>query len=205
MQTLHLKHELQEHLPYTVYSVALSLIVLGLLQFISNSMGGNSMGPAAHDLYHIFHPLHLLFSAAATTAMYYKYRKSLLNSTLVGIFGSVIVCGLSDIILPYLAGTLLSVKMQLHICILSHPMSVIPFVLIGVLLGWLSATPKGFIFSHSSHVLVSSMASILYLISFGLTHWSHKLSMIFVYMTIAVVLPCCCSDIVFPLLIKGRD
>ena len=53
--------------------------------------------------------------------------------------------------------------------------------------------------AHGIHVFVSSIASILYLISFGLNGWTDQVSGVFVVTIIAVMIPCCLSDIALPL------
>jgi len=201
---MYIKKEMQHHLPYTIWSVAIGLAIVGLLQFIAQ-VGGVNMSEPAHGLFHIFHALHALFSAAATTAMFWKHERDWLKAVLVGFTGTVGVCTISDVFLPYIAGTLLGVKMSLHICILQHPMLVLPFVFTGILLGLLAQSESHSLFSHSGHILVSSVASILYLISFGLNNWIHVLGLIFLYMIVAVVVPCCTSDIVFPLLLVKKE
>jgi len=95
--------ELTEHLPYTVFSVSMGFIVLGILNFFAQLSNASIIRPT-QDLYHIFHSLHLLFSAAATVAMMRKYKENKFKALIVGLIGSVGICGLSDIIIPYLAG-----------------------------------------------------------------------------------------------------
>jgi uncharacterized membrane protein (DUF4010 family) len=63
---------------------------------------------------------------------------------------------------------------------------------------------EGVIFSHSLHVFISATASIFYLISFGLTEWVHQVGSILIYMVLAVIIPCCTSDIIFPLLFVSK-
>ena len=134
--------------------------------------------------------------------MFWKHEKNFIKTLLIGFLGSILICGLSDVILPYIGGNVLGVKMQMHLCTLEHPHIIIPFAVIGVLVGFLvpSAVEKSTEFSHSMHVVVSSMASILYLISFGVTYWIHMIGGIFLVTVIAVMLPCCLSDIAFPLI-----
>ena len=126
----------------------------------------------------------MLFSATATTAMFWRHDQKLFKSILIGIIGSVGICGLSDIIIPFVSGFLLGVTMKLHICIIEHPRLILPFIISGIFTGLIVPTHshKSTIFSHSSHVFISSMASILYLISFFYliylelkTHLFHKL------------------------------
>ena len=98
--------------------------------------------------------------------------------------------------------------MKMHFCLIEHPMMIMPFVAAGILLGLLAHSESHTLFSHSGHILVSSIASILYLTSYGLNEWIHVLGLVFMYMIFAVVVPCCISDILFPLLLvenKKKD
>ena len=201
-----LKEELQEHLPYTIFSVAVGMAILGMLTFVAELLGAK-MADSSHGLYHVFHPLHMLFSAAATTAMFWRHERKFIKAVVIGFFGAVGICGISDILMPYISGSLLGVEMELHICIIKHPMVIIPFAAIGIFLGLVAPTEthKSTIFSHSAHVLVSSMASILYLVSYGLSEWIHVVGLVFIYMVLAVIIPCCTSDIIFPLLLAGKE
>ncbi len=200
----HILEELRQHIPYTIFSVAAGIMALGVLSVLIEE----SIFPQKSErLFHIFHPLHLFFSASATTSMFCRHNERIIKAILVGIVGSVGICGISDIFLPYLAGELLGVKMHLHICIIIHQELILSFVLFGIICGFLlPPAVKSTVFSHSAHILVSSMASILYLVSFGLVDWIDKGGMVFIYIVLAVVIPCCISDIVFPLLMtkKGR-
>jgi hypothetical protein len=163
--------------------------------------------PAAQIMFHVFHPLHTFFSAVATVAMFWRHERRWTKAILVGVFGAVGLCGISDIFLPYLAGLLLGVEgMQMHICLIEHPGVILPFLIAGLLLGLILpiSTHKSTIFSHAAHVLVSSTASIMYLVAFGLENWIESIGMVFVYMVFAVILPCCASDILFPLLLTSK-
>ncbi|MHC4917213.1 MAG: hypothetical protein ACYTGB_17165 [Planctomycetota bacterium] len=216
-----LRGEFLEHFPFTVLSVAVGLIMLGLLTFVAvllappgGGAGGEHVAAAVHPsfssaaavLFHVFHPLHMLFSAIATTAMFWRHERRVFKALLVGAVGSIGICGLSDIILPYTAGLLIGTRvMHLHVCILKHPGMILPFAGLGLVLGLVlpADTHKGTIFSHTAHVWVSSVASIMYLVSFGLTDWVSHLGAVFACVVVAVIVPCCASDIVFPLLFSG--
>ena len=202
----HVFLELKEHIPYTIFSVACGMIILGILTFASGIYGSGDISDLSKGLFHIFHPIHLLFSAAATTAMFWRHEKMFLKAALIGIVGSLGFCGISDVFIPYIAGLFLGIKMHLHICIIEHFYFVIPFIAAGIFVGIIipTKTHKGTIFSHSAHVLISSMASILYLIGYGLTDWIRVAGMVFIYTVLAVVIPCCSSDIVFPLLFTNK-
>ena len=97
--------------------------------------------------------------------------------------------------------------MTFHWCLAQHPMLVVPFAVVGVFVGMIAAetVTRSTYFSHSAHVFVSSAASIFCLVSFGLTDWAEKLGYVFILMILAVVIPCCFSDIVFPLLVACRN
>ncbi len=198
----HIIVELGAHLPYSIFGVVIGIIILGVLTFFTIILNSGHLLPkASQELFHVFHPVHILLSAIATTAMFWKHEKHFLKTFLIGFIGSIFICGLSDILLPYLGGRIIQKDMYLHLCVFEHPNIIIPFVLIGVSVGFLvpAVIEKSTEFSHSMHVLVSSMASILYLISFGITEWIHMIGGIFLITIVAVMLPCCVSDIVFPL------
>ena len=202
-QFRHILEELQHHLPYTVFSVAIGIMVLGLLTVV---IEGEKFPQASQNLFHVFHPLHLLFSAAATAAMFWRHDKKLFKAVSIGFVGAVGICGISDIFIPFVAGYLLGVKMHLHICIIAHPMLILPFLSFGLFMGFvLPSMVESTIFSHAAHVLISSMASIFYLVSFGLTEWIPVGGMVIIYMVLAVMIPCCTSDIIFPLLLVRED
>jgi hypothetical protein len=153
-------------------------------------------------LFHLFHPLHMFFSAAATTAMFWRYDKKLVKALLVGMIGAVGVCGISDIAMPHASLLLLGKHLPWHVCVLEHPGMVLPFAAVGVVVGLLAAVgvARSTIFSHSIHVSVSTMASIFYMIQgYGRLAWIDDLGWIFCFIILAVMVPCCLSDIVFPL------
>ncbi len=205
---MHLIEELKHHLPFSILSVCFGLMLMGILNFITFSTDCNQSIIRSVLLFHVFHPVHLLFSAIATTAMFWQHERRILKAVIIGFAGSVLICGASDIIIPYISGFLLGTRMHLHICIIEHPSIVLPFVILGIIAGFFAPgtleKQEGVIFSHSLHVFVSSMASILYLIGYGLTDWTGHIGGVLIYTVFAVILPCCTSDIVFPLLFVDR-
>jgi hypothetical protein len=198
----HILAELKDHIPYSVFSAAFALIVVAIFSAACFLIDHSKFSAVAGDLFHVFHPVHMLLSAAATTAMFWKHWHNLSRAVVVGFLGSVLVCGISDVIIPWLGGMLLGVSMHLHICILEHPVMVLPFVFIGIMTGLAAAEviPRATVFSHTSHVFISSMASVLYMLSYGLVNWMGVIGSVFIIIILAVVLPCCISDIVLPLL-----
>ncbi len=53
-------------------------------------------------------------------------------------------------------------------------------------------------YSHAAHVFVSALASLLYLVSFGLGLTVGTVGPVLLLLVAAVMLPCCLSDIVIP-------
>lgn len=194
--------ELGRHLPYSIFGITVGLIAMGVLTFFAILMRSESLLPeASAELFHVFHPAHILISSVATTAMFWKHEKRMVKAIIVGFLGSVVICTLSDILLPYIGGAFLGAHMHVHVCVLEEPGLIIPFAIVGVVAGLMvtKSFDKSTQYSHSAHVFISSAASILYLIGFGITDWIHAIGSVFVIIIIAVMLPCCVSDIVFPL------
>ncbi|MCM8814718.1 MAG: hypothetical protein NC937_04995 [Candidatus Omnitrophica bacterium] len=196
--------EIRHHLPFSILSVITGLILIGIFTVIAEMFKIYEVSYYSKKLFHIFHPTHILFSAIATTAMFWKHERGFLKTITIGFVGSAGICGISDIIIPYLSGFLLGSHMDLHVCIIEHPHLVLPFIFSGIVIGFLVPETfekqEGVIFSHSLHIMVSASASILYLISFGVTDWISRIGVVYIYMVLAVVIPCCTSDIIFPLL-----
>lgn len=204
--------ELLCHLPYAIFSVALALILLSLLSFVGGGAEAHhhcSHG-CCHDsiyyrLFHNFHFLHLLFSGTSTMLMFRRYSKKLLSGFLVAFFVPVFFCTLSDALIPFLGGYCINLPIKFHWCFISHLEIVLPFLLVGIINGFVMSNHKpskqvfysvGF---HFWHIFISAMASILYLISFGFHDWWTKLGFVFVYIIIAVVVPCSLADVIVPM------
>ena len=183
--------ELVHHVPFTAAGAVSGIIIMVIIVF------GNVPSHISHTAFYTLHPLHIVVSALATSAMYKKYSHGKIWAViLVGYLGSIGIATISDAIIPYLGGTLLDIEIELHV----------PFIekwwinllaLIGIALGyWKQATKV----PHFGHVLLSTWASLFYFIAFGIAHWIPLLHFIFLFLFLSVWLPCCLSDIVFPLL-----
>lgn len=194
--------ELAHHLPFSIFGVTSGLVAMGVLTFFSILLRADSLLPEASELlFHIFHPAHILFSAVASTAMFWKHEKNILKAILVGFFSSILICGLSDAIIPFFGGLILNQPMHIHICLIEEPNLILPFAIVGVLAGLFvtNSLEKSTEYSHAAHVFISSAASILYLISFGMVNWAHLVGGVFIVTIIAVMIPCCASDIALPI------
>ena len=150
----------------------------------------------------------MLFSAAATTAMFWRYEHKMGKAVVIGLAGAIGVCGLSDIVMPHLSLMMLRKPVPWHICVIKHPQMVFSFAAVGVIVGLAAAVGvrHSTFFSHSLHVFSSTMASIFYLIGpFGRLGWIDSVGIVFLFIIVAVMVPCCLSDIVFPLLLTKRS
>jgi len=76
-------------------------------------------------------------------------------------------------------------------------------VVVGVF--WTEVMRKSSLFSHGAHVLISVFASVMYLTGFGTFNLLDYFMVVFAIVFIAVLLPCCASDIIFPTLFVGGD
>lgn len=207
--------ELREHVPFSVSAVAIGLIAAGticIMGFASSSGAeaatahSGAEGGHGHDaaqlFFYLFHPAHMLFSAAATTAMFCRYDRNAIKAIIIGLVGAIGVCGISDIVVPHLSLLILGTPTPWHICAWEHPGLSLPFAAVGVAVGLAASgsVMRSTIISHSLHVFASTMASIFYMVGpLGIIAWIDDLGKVFIFVVLAVVVPCCLSDIVFPL------
>ena len=198
--------ELKDHAPFTAIGAVTGIIIMVIIVF------ADIPSPISQAAFYTLHPLHILLSALVTTAMYTRYRKGKLwAAILIGYFGSVGIATLSDAVIPYLEGTALNIEIGFHAPFIETeemPLLGIPTwvvinsaAFIGIGLGCWKHTTK---VPHSGHVLLSTWASLFYFTAFGIASWIPLLPLIFVFLFLAVWIPCCLSDIVFPLLFIRR-
>ena len=198
--------ELRHHVPFTALGAVSGVIIMVIIVL------ANVPFQVSQAAFHTLHPLHVVLSALATTAMYRKYSNGKIwAAILIGYVGSIGIATLSDAIIPYLGGSLLGVEMGFHVPFIETEK--MPFIgietwklvnsaaLAGIIIGYLRPTTK---FPHLGHVFLSTWASVFYFTAFGIAHWIPLLPFIFLVLFLAVWLPCCMSDIVFPLLFASK-
>jgi len=200
-------HELAEHAPFTAAGALTGIIVMVIIVF------GNIPSQISNAAFYTLHPIHVVLSALATTAMYRKHGNSKIwAAVLIGYAGSIGIATISDAIIPYLGGAMLNIEMEFHIPFIETEK--MPFLgiekwilinsaaVIGIAAGYLKSTTK---IPHLGHVLLSTWASLFYFTAFGTASWIPLLPLVFIFLFLAVWFPCCLSDIIFPLLFVGKE
>lgn len=197
--------ELKSHAPFTLFGAFTGIVCMLIFKGLSHE--------TSHKIFYVFHPAHVVLSAMVTASMFalhMRRRPKFLPVLLVGFFGALGIATLSDSLIPHLGEVLLGMHVELH----SHAHSsfaekahigfieswyiVIPAAVAGVLIAYLRPRTK---FPHAGHVLLSTWASSFHMImAMGgeLSAWEAVVS--FAFLFLAVWLPCCISDIIFPLL-----
>ena len=195
--------EFRHHGPFTLLGAILGVAVVFLLQ---------RLAPAALDtdqaaaLFEFTHPMHVFLSALVTAALYRNYRgrphhsvTGMVAVLLVGYFGSIGIATLSDCLVPYWGELLIGMgHAEAHLGIVEMPVIINLAALLGIGGAYFSSQTH---FSHGGHVLLSTAASLFHMIrahSGSFTALESLLIALFLFL--AVWIPCCLSDIVFPLI-----
>ena len=199
-------HELKEHAPFTALGAVSGVLIMLIIIF------ANVIPRVSEATFEVLHPLHVILSALVTTAMYRKYgHQKIWAAILIGYLGSVGVATLSDAIIPYIGGALLGLDIEFHIPFIETEK--IPYIgievwkvinaaaLIGIVIGYFRPKTK---IPHLGHVFLSTWASLFYFTAFSVARWLPLIPLIFLFLFLAVWLPCCVSDIVFPLLFTRK-
>lgn len=190
--------ELARHLPFSAAGTAVGIAVVWMLQGVAAS--GNDPLWAFHPL----HAVHVLLSAAATAAVFRGRGGSVPRSAIVGVIGALGVCAVSDVFLPHLSSLLMGASVHMHVCLLEEPGLVLAFCAVGIAAGIAAAGATGLagLASHTLHVVVSAAASAWYIAAALGDGWMG--APVFLFALAAVALPCCLSDIVFPMCVPCR-
>ena len=208
-------HELFHHLPFGTLAVALSLMILTIIHV--SGIGYAVPSFAAHAgcccqenngmnvLFHSFHFIHILFAVSGAMMTFYRYSNRIILGMIIGVISSSVFCTLSDVLLPYLAGALLGMDMELHICFFSELSNILPFLLIGALNGLIMYHVRDFktesnsLNLHFFHTMISALASSFYAVGHGFSDFYSYLGLFFLLILGAVVLPCTIADVVVPI------
>jgi hypothetical protein len=190
--------QLRQHAPFTVLGTLSGIIIMAVIFF------GRVPASISETLFWGLHPIHVLLSALATAAMYRLHsRGDLWRTILIGYLGAVIIATLSDSIIPYVSEWLLDMPNRgMHIGFIEKWWLVNPLALAGAAIAWVWPRTR---FPHLGHVLLSTWASLFHItMAMGTQVRPLEVLAIMVFLFLAVWIPCCTSDIVFPLLWVGK-
>ena len=202
-------NELKHHGPFTLLGALGSVAIMMLLR---HAAPGFLTTDRAANWFEFTHPMHVVLSAMVTAAIFRNYRAKAKHSQTgwvavlaVGYFGSIGIATLSDCLIPYWGELLLGLDhAHTHMGIIEMPYIINFAALLGI--GAAYWQPKTY-FPHAGHVLLSMAASLFHIMRAQADPFSILQGLaIGLFLFIAVWIPCCLSDIVFPLLfIKKED
>jgi hypothetical protein len=200
-----ISRELKIHAHFTIFGAITGIVIMVIFHKMPHRI--------SYNIFYILHPLHVLLSALVTASIYrlhscgsgkhVKGKCNLWILLVIGYMGAIGIATISDSIIPYLGETLLHMPNRgIHIGFIEKWWLVNPLAILGVAIAYLWPATK---FPHAGHVLLSTWASLFHIImAIGQSlHWLAYVA-IFLFLFVAVWIPCCLSDIVFPLLfVKG--
>lgn len=195
--------EFRHHGPFTLLGAAIGVVVIFILQHTAPDFIN---AERAASLFEFSHPLHVVLSAMVTAALYKNYRgrphhskPGMLAVVLVGYFGSIGIATLSDCLIPYWGELLLGMEHpHAHLGIVEMPIIINLAALLGIGAAFFSSQTH---FPHGGHVLLSTAASLFHILRNQTTAFTwDECALITLFLFVAVWIPCCLSDIIFPLL-----
>jgi hypothetical protein len=196
--------ELKNHAPFTFFGAFTGIMVMALFYQLPSH--------TSFTIFYILHPVHVLLSALVTSSIFEIHKhKSMKDGYIlpallvIGYTGSIGIATVSDSIIPFLGEILLNLpKREIHIGFIEKWWLVNPLALLGIAISYFRPATK---FPHAGHVLLSTWASLFHMImALGENMNIIAYIGIFLFLFLAVWIPCCVSDIVFPLLfVKERS
>jgi hypothetical protein len=195
LKSKELFHELKHHLPLAFLAALIGIIIAFYLK--SSLFNFNKL----ESSFEILHVLHIFASAIVSGGLFYRYKKNIYYSLLVGTISSVFVGSLSDVLFPFIGGLVFNFNISFHFPLIETPLVILSSGLIGSLIGITTGFTR---LPHFGHVLVSSLASLFYLLTFTSTITLTFLIISLFITIIAVIIPCCFSDIILPFLFLGE-
>jgi len=189
--------ELASHAPFTAAGAVSGIIVMAIV--VLAKIPSN----ISETIFYILHPAHILFSALVTTAMYKQYSTGKLwAAILIGYTGAIGIGTWSDAIIPYLGGEALKIGIEFHLPFIEEWWLVNPAAFLGIAIGYMWPKTK---LPHAVHILLSTWASLFYFTAFSVANWLPLLPFAFLFLFIAVWIPCCFSDIVYAHFFLGGE
>ena len=224
-------HELRHHAPFTLAGAVIGILLMVALFSVykpgeaheaDHEHDGEHVEEARHEhegehehhhelsgiagiAFEAAHTAHVFLSAMVTAGLYrLKTRKSWWYAVPIGVVGAIGIATLSDSLIPYLGEVLHDLPdPHLHAGFIESWHLVFPAAIAGsvVVLAWPNTT-----FPHAGHVLLSTAASLAHMmmsLDGPVGFWLALQLGVFLFL--AVWVPCCTSDIVFPLLFAGKE
>jgi len=201
--TRQILRELKNHTPFTFLGAITGIVIMVCFQHVPRA--------AAQNIFYVLHPMHVILSALVTASMYelhkggkFKGRYNIWVLLIIGYAGSIGIATISDSLIPYLGEVMLDMPNRgLHIGFIEKWWLVNPLAILGITIAYFRPSTK---LPHAGHVLLSTWASLFHIMmAVGDTlNWLSYI-IVFVFLFLAVLLPCCVSDIVFPLLFVGKS
>ena len=204
----HIFKELRAHAPFTVFGTITGIVVM--------AFSLNLPYKVSYNIFYVLHPLHVLLSALVTAAMYELHECGRINARcikgqcnflkllIIGYVGTIGPATISDSIIPYIGEAMLNMPNRgIHLGFIEKWWLVNPLAIIGIIIAYFWPRTK---FPHAGHVLLSTWASLFHIIMAlggALNLFSYFVILLFLF--IAVWVPCCVSDIVFPLLFVKKS
>jgi hypothetical protein len=187
--------ELRRHAPFTLVGALTGIVIATVL------VNTNAPRPLSHGLFWTLHPLHVVLSALTTAAMYRLNSRNpkLWAVVLIGYGGSIGIATLSDSLIPYFGEWLLDLPNRgVHLGFIEKWWLVNPLALLGIAVAYARATTS---IPHAGHVLLSTWASLFHMTMALGSDFSVMMGvLVTLFLFVAVWVPCCTSDIVFPLI-----
>ena len=195
--------ELRNHAPFTTFGAMTGILIMVFSQKLPKD--------TYYHIFYVLHPLHVILSAMVTASIYELHEcqcisgKCLMGKCnlwklfFIGYLGSIGIATFSDSVIPYLGEVMLGMPNRgIHLGFIEKWWLVNPLAIAGIAFAFFRPTTK---FPHAGHVLFSTWASLFHILmalGTGLNWISYLV--VFLFLFLAVWLPCCVSDIVFPLL-----
>lgn len=200
--------ELRAHAPFTLFGVASGIFIMWLCAGLPYEWSSS--------IFYTLHPVHVFMSALVTAAMYemhecprvgpgcIKLKCNLWKLLIIGYVGSVGIATVSDSIIPYFFEVLLGMPNKgIHLGFIEKWWLVNPLAAAGIVVAHIKPATK---FPHAMHVLLSTWASLFHILMATGSFIDLK-TYVFVAagLFLAVWVPCCVSDIVFPLMFVKEE
>lgn len=191
--------ELKSHAPFTLFGAITGIIIMFLFHRLSSK--------TSYSIFYTLHPIHVMLSAVVTASMYrlnkcghMKGKCNFWVLLAIGYIGSIGIATISDSLVPYLGEALLRMPNRgIHIGFIEKWWLVNPLAVAGVVIAYFWPKTK---FPHAGHVLLSTWASLFHIImAKGDVVSLLSYTIVFLFLFLAVWMPCCLSDIVFPLIL----